>query len=80
MNRPPQVMDAWQDLPWHAREKPVFTRQTRIFQATKRGEVQAVRRRQRLLITSRAACSLAVRRVTQDHRGQQTAGVDGSTS
>jgi RNA-directed DNA polymerase len=80
MNRATQVMYEWQDLPWHTLEKQVFKLQTRIFQATKRGEVKAVRRLQRLLMTSRAACYLAVRRVTQDNRGKKTAGVDGVKS
>ena len=36
-----------------------------------------MRRLQRLLLTSRAAKLLAVRRVTQDNRGKKAAGVDG---
>ena len=50
---------------------------TRIYRASRRGDVKTVHRLQRLLMTSWAARCLAVRRVTQDNRGKKTAGVDG---
>ena len=49
----------------------------RIFKASRRDDVKSVRRLQKLLIKSRAAKLLAVRRVTQDNQGRKTAGVDG---
>ena len=52
----------------------------RIFKASHRGDVKLVRRLQKLLIKSRAARYLAVRRVTQDNQGRKTAGVDGVKS
>src|SRR5262249_23032009 len=58
-------------------ERVVFKLQKRIDRASRRDDRKAVRRLQRLLTTSRAAKLLAVRRVTQDNRGKQTAGVDG---
>jgi RNA-directed DNA polymerase len=67
----------WNDLPWSTLRRAVFKLQTRIYQASRRGNVQAVRKLQRLLVTSRAARLLAVRRVAQDNRGKRTAGVDG---
>ena len=70
-------MYEWQDLPWKAIERAVFKLQKRIYQASKEGQVQKVHKLQRLLLTSWAARCLAVRRVTQDNRGKQTAGVDG---
>ncbi len=52
----------------------------RIFKASRRGDVKLVRRLQKLLIKSRAARLLAVRRVTQDNQGRKTAGLDGVKS
>lgn len=51
--------------------------QTRSYRAQRRGERKTVRKLQRLLMNSRSAKLLAVRRVTQDNRGKATAGVDG---
>jgi RNA-directed DNA polymerase len=67
----------WSDLPWPKLEQVVYKLQKRIFQASQRGETKTVHRLQRLLITSRSAKLLAVRKVTQDNRGKKTAGVDG---
>src|ERR1700682_3380628 len=67
----------WGDLPWRKLEQVVYKLQKRIFKASQRGETKTVHRLQRLLITSRAAKLLAVRKVTQDTRGKKTAGVDG---
>ena len=55
----------------------MFKLQTRISQAQRRGARKTVRKLQRLLLKSRSAKRLAVRRVTQDNRGKATAGVDG---
>ncbi len=73
-------MDEWRTIPWRKLERAVGKLQTRIYRATQRGNVTAVRRLQRLLVQSRAAKLLAVRRVTQDNRGKRTAGVDGVKS
>src|SRR5262249_18004335 len=48
-----------------------------IYQASCRGEAGRVHGLQRLLVNSRSAKLLAVRRVTQENRGKKTAGVDG---
>jgi len=70
-------MYKWSDIPWRKLEKNVYKLQKRIFKASRRGDVQSVRRLQKLLIKSQAAKLLAVRRVTQDNQGRKTAGVDG---
>ena len=70
-------MYKWQDLPWKKIERAVFKLQKRIYQASQRGDTKAVHKLQRLLISSWSARCLAVRRVTQDNRGKNTAGVDG---
>jgi RNA-directed DNA polymerase len=70
----------WNGLPWRKLEQAVYKLQKRIFKASQRGDTKAVHRLQRLLMTSRAARYLAVRKVTQDNRGKKSAGVDGLKS
>jgi RNA-directed DNA polymerase len=77
MNTAQQPMYKWQDLPWKDIQRSVFKLQKRIYQAALRGDRKAVHRLQRLLINSWSARCLAVRRVTQDNQGKNTAGVDG---
>src|SRR5262245_11323665 len=67
----------WKHLPWKRFQVQVFKLQERIYRAPRRGDLRTVRRLQRLLMASRAARYLAVRRVTQDNRGKRTPGVDG---
>lgn len=67
----------WKDIPWRKVERIVFKLQKRIFQASQRGDVRAVRKLQKTLINSWSAKVLAVRRVTQDNQGKKTAGIDG---
>jgi RNA-directed DNA polymerase len=70
----------WAQIPWRKLEKYVFRLQKRIYRASSRGESETVHSLQRLLLKSRAARTLAVRRVTQDNQGKRTAGVDGVKS
>jgi RNA-directed DNA polymerase len=70
-------MDRWETLPWRTIQRNVFKVQKRIYRASQRGDVSTVRKFQRLLMSSRSAKLLAVRKVTQDNRGKGTAGVDG---
>lgn len=49
-------------------------------QATLRGDVKLVRLLQKLLLKSRAAKCLTVRRVAQENSGKKTAGIDGVKS
>lgn len=51
-----------------------------IYRASCRGAQRTVRKLQRLLIKSKSAKLLAVRRVTQDNQGKRTAGIDGIKS
>ena len=81
-----EAMDAehpiedWTQIPWRKLERKVYRLQKRIYQASLRGNDQAVHNLQRLLMKSKAARTLAVRRVTQENQGKQTAGVDGVKS
>ncbi|MGB7085663.1 MAG: group II intron reverse transcriptase/maturase [Phormidesmis sp.] len=67
----------WKTLPWRQIERRVFKLQRRIYRAEARNDRRTVRRLQRLMMRSRDARLLAVRRVTQDNRGKRTAGIDG---
>jgi Retron-type reverse transcriptase len=70
----------WNQINWHKAERLTFKLQKRIFQASERGDVKAVRKLQKTLINSWSAKCIAVRRVTQDNQGKNTAGVDGVKS
>lgn len=80
MNTVNTPMYEWKDIPWRKLEKSTFKLQKRIYQASSRGEVKVVHRLQRLLMNSWGAKCLAVRKVTQDNRGKNTAGIDGIAS
>jgi RNA-directed DNA polymerase len=75
-----QENECWEQLPWRKLEKHVFRLQTRIYKASQKGNVKAVHKLQKLLMKSRAARLIAVRRVTQDNQGKKTAGIDGVKS
>ena len=70
----------WKNLNWRKLERQVFKLQKRIYKASQRGDVKAVRKLQKTLIKSWAAKALAVRKVSQDNQGKRTAGVDGVKS
>lgn len=80
MNTSTTMMYEWDQTPWRKLERSVFKLQTRIYRASCRGDVKAVHRLQRLLVKSKSAALLAVRRVTQDNQGKKTAGIDGLAS
>ena len=80
MNTVLAPMYEWKDIPWRKLEKSIFKLQKRIYQASSRGEVKVVHRLQRLLMKSWGAKCLAVRKVTQENRGKNTAGIDGISS
>ncbi len=70
----------WHQLNWKAIERYCWKLQKQIYRASKSGNVRLVRRLQKLLMRSKAAKLLAVRRVTQENQGKKTAGVDGVKS
>src|SRR5690348_484129 len=67
-------------LPWTSLEQQVVRMQKQISQACQRRDRQAVHSLQQRLIESEAARLLAVRRVTEENQGKDTAGVDGIKS
>lgn len=76
----PTATYEWGQLPWRKLEVAVFKLQRRIYRASHANDRKRVPKLQRLLLKSRAAKYLAVRRVTPDNQGKQTASVDGSTA
>jgi RNA-directed DNA polymerase len=75
-----QPRHGWNAINWADVQKRVFKLQKRIYQASKKGDSKRVHNLQRLLLSSRGAKLLAVRRVSQDNRGKKTAGIDGVKS
>lgn len=72
--------EEWAAIPWRKLEKHQYRLQKRIFKASERGDLTTVHKLQKLLMKSRSARLLAVRRVTQDNQGKKTAGIDGVKS
>jgi RNA-directed DNA polymerase len=70
-------MMEWNEIPWRKLERKTFKLQKRIFRASQRGDIKAVRRLQKTLTKSWSAKCLSVRKITQDNQGKKTAGVDG---
>src|SRR4028119_2499260 len=70
----------WRSINWRKLERRVYKLQKRIYQASQRGDVKALRRLQKTLMNFWSARALSVRRVTQDNTGKKTAGVDGIKS
>ncbi|AFZ49408.1 Retron-type reverse transcriptase [Dactylococcopsis salina PCC 8305] len=70
----------WSEIDWGKVEVNVFKLQKRIYRASRSGDVAKVHKLQRLLLRSWNARLLAVRRISQDNQGKNTAGVDGVKS
>lgn len=75
-----EPMVEWKHINWRKLERCVFKLQKRIYKASQRGDIKALRRLQKTLMKSWYARCLSVRRVTQDNAGKKTAGVDGVKS
>jgi RNA-directed DNA polymerase len=80
MSRSAKTVYKWDEINWRKLERSVFKLQKRIYQASKSGDWKRVKRLQKLLLSSRSAKLLAVRRVTQINKGKKTAGIDGVKS
>src|SRR6266516_788665 len=72
--------EEWAALPWRKLEQHLYRLQKRIFKASARGDLKTVHQLQKLVMKSRSARLVAVRRVTQENQGKKTAGVDGVKS
>ncbi|MDJ0519622.1 MAG: reverse transcriptase N-terminal domain-containing protein [Trichodesmium sp. MO_231.B1] len=70
----------WREINWSKVERRVFKLHKRIYRASQRGDVIAVRKLQKTLMKSWYGRLLAVRRVSQSNQGKKTAGVGGIKS
>jgi RNA-directed DNA polymerase len=76
-NGPEDVPSGWDAVDWRAAEENVRRLRQRIFTASQAGDLRRVRNLQKLMLRSRSAALLSVRRVTEVNAGRKTAGVDG---
>ena len=74
---PEDDAERWRQIDWRRAEADVRRLRQRIFTASKAGDLQRVRRLQKLMLRSRANTLISVRRVTERNAGRLTAGVDG---
>ncbi len=66
----------WNTVNWREAHRTVRNLRQRIFRASQAQEWTKVRSLQKLMLRSRANTLVSVRRVTQENRGKNTAGVD----
>src|SRR5215468_7206030 len=76
-NGPEDVLSGWDAVNWRAAEENVRRLRQRIFTASQAGDLKRVRNLQKLMLRSRSAALVSVRRVTEVNAGRKTAGVDG---
>jgi RNA-directed DNA polymerase len=74
---PEDEMLDWRQVDWRRAERNVRRLRQRIFTASRAGDLQRVRRLQKLMLRSRSNTLVSVRRVTERNAGRLTAGVDG---
>ncbi len=67
----------WRDVNWKSVNRAVFRLQKRIYKASQGGDIKTVRKLQKLLVKSKSAKLIAVRKVTQDNTDKNTPGIDG---
>ena len=77
VNGPEDVPAGWDAVDWRAAEENVRRLRQRIFTASQAGDLRRVRNLQKLMLRSRSAALVSVRRVTEVNAGRKTAGVDG---
>jgi retron-type reverse transcriptase len=69
--------ELWKKLPWKKFQISLFRLQKRVYKAIQAGDKRKARSLQKLILKSRAARFLAIRKITQLNAGKKTAGVDG---
>jgi RNA-directed DNA polymerase len=77
---PEDVSLDWRQIDWRQVEESVRRLRQRIFTASRSGDLERVRRLQKLMLRSRSNTLLSVRRVTERNAGRLTAGVDGEVA
>ena len=71
---------SWKTIDWASVSAYVEKLQQRIFRAESQGRNRKVRDLQRLLMRSKAALLLSIKKVTQVNKGKKTAGIDKFTA
>jgi RNA-directed DNA polymerase len=77
VNGPEDVASGWDAVDWRQAGDDVRRLRQRIFTASQAGDLRRVRNLQKLMLRSRSAALVSVRRVTEVNAGRKTAGVDG---
>ena len=72
----PERRTDWDTVDWRRAHRVVRNLRSRIFRATRAGEVKKARSLQKLMLRSYSNILLSVRRVTQTNAGKDTPGVD----
>ncbi len=67
----------WENINWAKVEGIIFKLQKRIYRASQNDDIKLIRQLQKTIINSWHAKLLAIRKVTQENKGKNTAGVDG---
>ena len=67
----------WKQFDWFHINKYVEELQQRIYRAESLGEKRKVRELQRMLMHSKSALLISIKRITQRNKGKRTAGIDG---
>jgi RNA-directed DNA polymerase len=75
----PQV-ENWNSVNWRKVQHYVRRLQQRIYRAEQLNQTRKVRKLQRLLLRSKANLLLSIKKVTQENKGKNTAGIDGYIS
>jgi RNA-directed DNA polymerase len=78
VNGPEGVLfDGWDSIDWDQAGENVRRLRQRIFTASRKGDLAAVRNLQKLMLRSLSNTLVSVRRVTEVNAGRGTAGIDG---
>lgn len=75
-----EPLKEWSDIDWKIVKKRVRNLRRRIYRAKQNGQWNKVRSLMKLMLRSYSNLLLSVRRVTKDHVGRRTAGLDGQTA
>lgn len=67
----------WKEVNWRQLKRQTFKLQKRIYQASCKNDLRKLRSLQKLLLRSNGARLLAVKKITEENHGKNTAGIDG---
>jgi len=78
--RTKEPLKEWASINWKLIKKRVRNLRQRIYRAAQNGQCNKVKSLMKLMLRSYSNLLLSVRRVTQENKGKQTAGIDGQTA